>query len=371
MSKTLIAIATLIGTIIGAGILGIPYVIMKSGLGIGLFHLILVGVIMTIVMLYLGEIALRTRKNHQLAGYAEKYLGKKGKILMFIAFAFGIYSAILAYLIGEGNSLSFLFFNNGDYSLQFGILFWFFLSILTYSGLKALEEGELIGITLILGMVVAVTIFSWDKIEISNLIYNNYENFFVPFGVILFAFLGFAAIPEVERILGKDKKPLKKTILFANILVFFLYLIFTIVVLGFKGSLTPQLSTIALGKRFIVLGILTMFTSYLALSIALIDSLKLDFHISKNKAFLYVISIPLALFILLDTFQLAQFTKVLGIGGVISGGLTAILILFMVKSAKKNGDVKPAYSIPYSKVLNWILILIFVIGAVLEISSLI
>jgi heme/copper-type cytochrome/quinol oxidase subunit 2 len=63
-----------------------------------------------------------------------------------------------------------------------------------------------------------------------------------------------------------------------------------------------------------------------------------------------------------------SFVKVLGVGGVISGGLTAILILLMVKSAKKKGDRKPEYSIPYSKILTYILAAIFIIGAVLEIA---
>jgi hypothetical protein len=58
-----------------------------------------------------------------------------------------------------------------------------------------------------------------------------------------------------------------------------------------------------------------------------------------------------------------NFTSVLGIGGVISGGLTAILILVMIPKAKIHGDVKPAYSIPYNKFLAGILILIFIIGA--------
>jgi len=88
---------TLTGTIIGAGILGLPYVFSKAGFLVGIFWLILLGFIMLFVNLSLGEISLRTKKIHQLPGYAEKYLGKKGKIIMFFAVIFGIYSALLAY----------------------------------------------------------------------------------------------------------------------------------------------------------------------------------------------------------------------------------------------------------------------------------
>ena len=371
MTKTFIAICTLIGTVIGAGILGIPYVIMKTGLGIGIAHLILLAIIITITTLYLGEIALRTKANHHLTGYAGLYLGAKGKKLMFIAFAFGIYAALLAYLIGEGESLSHLFLGSAQYSLYFGIAFWAFLSILTYFGLKALEKGESIGVILIFIMIISITVLAWNKIDVSNLTYNNFENLFLPFGVILFAYLGFSSIPEIERILGDNKKPMKKSIITAYILCFVVYAIFAAVVLGYKGVATPQIATLALGKPFILLGMFTMFTSYFVLSIALVDTFRFDYKMKKIKAWLYTISIPLILYLILEFFQIAQFTKVLGIGGVISGGLTAILILLMVKKAKKLGIEKPEYSIPYSKILTYILIAIFVIGAVLEITSLI
>jgi tyrosine-specific transport protein len=227
MSKTLQATSSLIGAVIGAGILGIPYVVMKSGFGIGMINLILVAIILMITILYLGEIALRTRKNHQLPGYAEKYLGKKGKLVMFISFAFGIYSATLAYIIGEADSLSHLFFNSSEYVLYFGIAFWAVMSVLSYFGIKALEEGEEIGIILIFILIISITVLAWNKIDTSNLYYNNPHFFFLPFGVMLFAFMGFAAIPEIERILGKERKLMKRTIITSYISVFIIYALFT------------------------------------------------------------------------------------------------------------------------------------------------
>jgi len=372
MNKTFIAIATLIGTIIGAGFLGIPFVVMRSGFFIGSIIMILIAIIITIINLYLGEISLRTKTNHQLTGYAELYLGKKGKLLMFIAFSFGIYSALLAYLVGEADSLSFLFFQNTQHSLLFGIIFWLSLTIITLFGIEALKNGEELGVILIIIMMLSISILYWNQIDSSNLTYNNPTQFFVPFGVILFAFLGFAAIPEIERILNskKSKKQTKKIILVSNLLVLLVYLIFTAIVLGSKGQATPAIATLALGRPFIILGIITMFTSYLALTTALVNTFKLDFHISKIKAWIYTISLPLILFLALNKFRLVNFTKILGIGGVISGGLTAILILLMVKNAKKTGNRKPEYTIPYSKILTIIIVLILSIATFLEIMNL-
>lgn len=367
MSRTYIAVATLIGTIIGAGILGIPYVASLSGFPIAFFHMVLIAVMLIIIMLYLGEIGLRTEKTHQLTGYASLYLGKRGEKLMFIAIAFEVYSAVLAYLTGIGESLSFLIYNDITHALSLGIFFWVFMSILCYFGLKALSRGEELGVSIIIILIISIIVITFNKVEISNLTYINTNNFFMPFGVILFAFLGFVAVPEMQRILKKDKDKTKKVIITANIVVLIIYALFTLVVLGARGLSTPEIATLALGKIFIILGIFTMFTSYLALSIALTDALKFDYNVKRFNAWLITVIPPILIFILLQFYNINSFTKILGIGGVLSGGLTAILIIFMFKNAKTLGKRKPEYSIPYSSILSWILIAIFVIGATMVI----
>jgi amino acid permease len=369
MSKTFTALMVLMGTIIGAGILGIPYVVSQSGFPIGIMHIVLLGILMAIIMLYLGEIVLRTKGNHQLSGYAEKYLGKKGKILMFLAFAAGIYSAILAYLIAEGKSLSYLIFNSPIHQFELGIIFWIFLSAITYFGIKALEEGDTVGVIVVFTMIVSISVYFANKISITNLTSIFPSNLFVPFGVVLFAFLGFSAIPELKRILDKEQKPLRGIIITAYLLTALIYIIFAAIVLGFMGNKTPEVATIALGKPFIVLGMITMFTAYLSLSVAMIDSYRFDFKKSRRVAWLCTIIIPLILFIILSLTNNAAFTQVLGIGGILSGGLTAVIVLFMAEKAKTKGKIKPYYSIPYSKLFKWLITAIFALAAILEIKN--
>ena len=64
--KILNATSLLIGTTIGAGFLGIPYVFAKAGFLVGTLHLFLVGGIMLFINLLLGEISLRDRKSTRL-----------------------------------------------------------------------------------------------------------------------------------------------------------------------------------------------------------------------------------------------------------------------------------------------------------------
>src|SRR3990167_1848687 len=86
-----IAITSLIGTIIGAGILGLPYVISQVGLFYGAILIVLLGLAFLGINLFLGEIVLRTNGKHQLTGYAEKYLGPKGKKIMAFSFFIRIF----------------------------------------------------------------------------------------------------------------------------------------------------------------------------------------------------------------------------------------------------------------------------------------
>ena len=160
---------------------------------------------------------------------------------------------------------------------------------------------------------------------------------------------------------------MKKTILISYAIVSLIYIAFTIVVLGMNGRNTPEIATFGLGKIFIILGALTMAGSYLALSVSFADILRFDFKKSKIKSWAYSIFPPLIIFLLLHLLNADSFIKVLGISGVVSGGLTAVLILMMVKKAKTLGDREPEYSIPYSKILAIILILIFLTGTILEI----
>jgi len=135
------AVATLIGTVIGAGIFAIPYVVAKSGFLIGAFYIVFIGLSILMINLYIGEIALRTKENHQLTGYAEKYLGKWGKRIMTFSMIFGIYGALTAYLIGEGNVLSAIF---GGPPLVYSLLFFVVVSAIIYVGLKLIKRFEVL-----------------------------------------------------------------------------------------------------------------------------------------------------------------------------------------------------------------------------------
>jgi len=366
-NKFISAIAILVGTVIGAGFLGIPYVVAKSGFVIGVLFMLIIALFMLILKLYMGEITLRTKGNHQLTGYAEKYLGKSGKFLMFFAMIFGIYSALIAYMIGEGQSLSYILFGNFNYSLVFSLLFWLILSYLTFIGLRALKKYEKISMFIILFLFIIIFFKYLGNVNVDNLSYINKENLFLPFGVILFSFLGFSAMPEVKRILLGKEKLMKEVIIIGITIPLIVYLLFTFIIVGVFGIGVNEIATLTLGRFFSLIGVLTMFTAYFVLSLAIRDMFRFDLNLGRFKGWILCSIVPLVLFLLVYFFGLNSFIAILGTAGIVSGGITGILILFMNYKAKREGNRKPEYQIKINKLIIFLLSLILILGVVFEI----
>jgi len=387
--KFLMAITTLVGTIVGAGILGIPYVVAKAGLLYGLLLILTIGIGFIFLNLFAGEFILRTKEQHQLTGYAEKYLGKKGKMVMAFSLIFSIYGALTAYLIGEGatiNSIITTLFGKGSginiFSLPaeliYSLLFFVVAFLIIFHGIKAAGKTELILISLLTLVVIFISIFSYNKVNYNNFSLFNPAYFFMPYGIIIFAFLASPAIPEVQEVLGKNKKLMKRTIIIGSIIPIVLYLLFAfsvslVVGLGNFELLQPneRIATIALslyshpflGVAANLLAVLAMFTSFLTLGIALIEVYHYDYKLPLSLSMLLTFSLPLLIVI----FNLTSFIIILGLTGAIAGGLDGIMIILMYWKSKVLGNRKPEYTLKPHRVLGTAFIILLSLGIIYQI----
>lgn len=377
--KSLIAITTLIGTIVGAGILAIPYVVSQSGFLIGFIIIVLLGLGILFLNLLVGEIVLRTKQQHQLTGYAEKYLGKWGKRVMTFSLLFSLYGALTAYLIGEGETLKSIF--HFGTPLMYSLIFFTITFLIIYKGVKAAGKVELILIALLLLVITLIGIFSYEDINADYLTTTNLAKFFIPYGVIFFAFIGYPAIPEMQEELEQERGRMKKAIIIGSLIPIVLYVCFTFFVVGIIGLenfelLEPnqRIATIALsvysspilGTFANIVAVLAMFTSFLTIGIALTEVYEYDYFFSRRKALLVAFSIP----VLVTIFKLSTFITVIAITGAVAGGLEGILIILMYWKAKFLGERKPEYSLKprkILKVLSVILVLLFTLGIIYQI----
>ncbi len=370
-----IATTTLIGTIVGAGILAMPYAIAKVGFLYGFLLIIALGAVILHLNLFTGEIVLRTRGQHQLTGYVEKYLGSWGKRVMTFSLVFSIYGALTAYLIGQGESFRAIF---GGEPIIYMIAFFAIGAFIVSRGIKATGRAELILIIALIIIVAVIGLFSLDKIDPQRYTGFNPAFVFLPYGVILFAFMGIAAIPELQEELEQEKHKMKKAIIIGSIVPVVLYLVFTVVVVGIVGVndfelLEPnqRIATIALGLYSHpllgvlanLMAILSMTTSFLALATAMTEMYVFDFGLRRNVALALTLIVPA----LLAFFDLTTFIVAVGMTGAIAGGLDGILIMLTYWKAKTEGEREPEYSMPAHKVLGTLILIVFALGIIYQV----
>ncbi len=359
------SVAILSGCVVGAGVLGLPYVVAKAGFLTGLLTISVLGVIVVFLCLYFGEVVLRTKGNHQMTGYAGIYLGKFGKYLMSLLFWFGITGALTAYMLGVGDS-AFAILKIGS-PILYSIIFFIIGTVILFFGLRVVAGAELLLFFAIMLIVVIITLFSLPHLNSANIdLTLKPAKLLLPYGVSLFAFLGLQAVPEMKRELNKNKRKLKKAILIGMTIPFLLYLIFPAIVVSVSGLETTELATTGLGKFIGPLGyilgnifaMLTMSTSFFILGLALKDSLMFDYRMNRHLAWFLTCTIPFGLAVS----KVASFIEIIGLVGVVMGGIEGILVTLMIIQAKKHGNRKPEYSIPINWIALALLFLLFIGG---------
>tara|TARA_Y100000310_G_C20682751_1_gene816986 strand:+ start:1678 stop:2841 length:1164 start_codon:yes stop_codon:yes gene_type:complete len=377
MNRNMIgAVATLVGAIIGAGVLGLPYVFAKSGILLGLCSLVLIGSVVILMNMMLGEVTLRTKRSHMLPWLAELLLGKSGKVLMFLGLFVGVWGAMVAYLIGVGESIAAIYGSTLIFGINanlfFSLAFFITASALVYFGLRAVTRGEMIMATATVVIILALCAWGLFRLDFSNLTTISWKNIFVPYGVILFAMLGAPTVPEIRRILEKDKRAIKKALLIGTLIPLTLYALFAIVTVGITGLATTEIATIGLGNSLgiaaVFLGnlfaVFAMASSYVILGLALKDSITDGLRMRHWLAFLLTVFVPLIIFLL----GVKSFINVIGMTGALAGALFGILIALMWREAKRNGQRKPEFSIRFPGA-SYLLIAVFSLGVVYTILN--
>lgn len=366
------ATAILIGTIVGAGMFGIPYVVAQSGFLVGAIFLFgLAGVTLIIHLIY-GEIVCRTEQKHRLVGYAEKYLGIWGKRIVTIALLFGLYGALLVYIIITGEFLSVIFSPLiGGSPLVYSLIFFVISVFAVFKDLVLVKRLELI-MTLFLIFIIFLIFFSGlPHFDTSNLKTFNLKYFFLPYGVIFWALAGGSAIPEIREVFKTDGKKYKKAIIFGTLIPVLLYFLFMFITIGMSGAhTTPEPFeglTGLLGNEIIILGailgVLASMTSFFVLGVSLKKIFWYDYKMNKNLSWFLVCVIPLVGFL----FGLREFIPIISFLGVVLGALEGTSIILIYKKAKKLGDREPEYSLKIPNILVYSLILIFVLGFIYQI----
>lgn len=369
----LTAMATLVGTAIGAGIFGLPYVVAKAGFFPSLMLIFLLGMMMLLSNLMYGEVILRTRGHCRLVSCAHKYMGENGKRSAAIISFLSLYCGNLVYIILSGTFLNaFLSPLLGGSEFWYSSLAFVFILLITYCGSRIFSAIESWMTLFLLVLIIAVAYRGAFHIDPQNLWTGDPASLFLPFGVILFSLGANTAIPEIVSIVSRRPQRIEKIITGGTVFYTLLYVVFVGVVVGVTGADTSAESFAGLSRHLgdgvitagFLIGFLAVITSYLVCNIALKDIFHYDYHLEERTSRLLAAVVPYALFLL----GFRDFIRVVNFAGGITGGLFGILLILIFYNAKTKGDKKPAYEIKVSRSVSFLMILVYLLGIIYEIS---
>ncbi|MBI2021187.1 amino acid permease [Candidatus Giovannonibacteria bacterium] len=336
------AVGILCGMIIGSGMFALPFAVNVSGI---LPSIIAAGIAFFLVLsmhLAYGEIVVNTWERHRLPGYAGLYLGRWGNWLAKISQTLGFNTALVIYASLAGIFLVTIF--GGDRFL-WSILFLFIMSLVLFfepvSGIGKINIIFVISIVFVTLIISGFAFGSGTFENLSNTAFVGKDPFFA-FGVFVFALTGLSVIADARDIFGgKDAHKLRKVIFVGTSVPFFLYIIFIAAVLmAIDGKVTQnviQSMAEVLGRNAVILGatvgVMAMFSAFLALGYDLKEIYELDVGVSKNSSWALATIIPIIIF----TLGAGDFIKLMSLMGGIFISIDGFLVLAILNRLQKSG----------------------------------
>ena len=329
----------LLGMIIGAGTFALPYGFEKAGIGRSLALFGLVFLISWILHLLYAAIIYSTPGRHRFPGYVGRFLGVKAERAALVFTFFGSWGAMLAYGVLGGVFLHTAF---GISAFMGGLVFFMAGGFLFFLPLKSVGRANFY---LTLPLLIFILVLAWElapAVNVENFASSGSSDWFLLYGILLFAFGGYSALPDLHDVLGANSRALSKKIIFASLFIAAVfYLVFIFAIWGASGPNATPDAFLGLGKaagRGIIMvgsliGILAVFTSYVVFGADLKLTFRYDYRIPETFSWLLAFLPPVFLFWLGFT----DLVKILSLVGSVGLGVFAVFVLLI--SWKKRGEL--------------------------------
>ncbi|MDH4869506.1 amino acid permease [Pseudomonas sp. BN515] len=349
------AVAMIVGTNIGAGVLSMAYASRKAGFMPLLLWLAVAGVFTTISMLYVSETALRTRTHNQLSGLAQRYVGSFGAWAIFLSVAVNSIGALIAYMSGSGKILSAFL---GISPALGSVLFFLPAALVLYLGLGAIGKGEKfisIGMVSMIVVLVVATLVN-ENTDVARLLEGDWIYMVPVFNIAVFCFSAQYIVPEMARGFSHAPSQLPKAVITGMLVTFCLLAIVPMSVISLNGlENQTEVATLAWGQALgqwafytaNTFALCAMLTSYWGLGGSFLTNIFDKFHKlgpeNQPKTRLLVLGSVCVPPFLLAYSGMVGFVNALYFAGAFSGVILSIMPILMLRSARRHGDLQPAW----------------------------
>ncbi len=230
------SILLLVGTSIGAGMLGLPIAAAQLGFGGSVILLFVCWLVMTAGAFLILEVNLWLPQNNNLISMARATMGPLGQIISWIIYLLLLYSLLCAYIAGGSDLFHQLLTAAG---LVFSpaisaIIFTFILGFVVYLGIHAVDYTNRFLMIFKFAAYFLLVIFLLPFISLDKLADGNLHHLGSASAITVTATaFGFSTIiPSLRVYFAGDIKKLKKAIIIGSSIPFFCYLVWDAVIMG-------------------------------------------------------------------------------------------------------------------------------------------
>jgi amino acid permease len=339
----------LVGTIIGAGIFGVPMVFARMGLVTGSIVFWGVALLMLATHLLFIDLIARDKQQRRLPGYVGHVLGGWSEKLAIVTHSFHLIGASLAYLILGGEFFGIILEHvlPGVDVLFWQILFWVGGAVTVLSGLKSLSKVESVMTWGLIFVMVLMTAIAGLQIEGPILLNSNWAQSAAGLGIFVFALSGITIMPEIYEIGKRNVRRARLVTIAASLLTAFLTFAFAVAMYLAAGEGLVISSAIALNSIFPpafgwilpLFGFLAVATSFLATAFDLQAMFQYDMKLSRWWAMSLTLGVPLLLLFI----TMRDFFTTIDIVGAVFGAANALLVVVAAGFVMRHGKNRPAF----------------------------
>ena len=355
----------LFGTIVGAGIFGLPFVVQQAGYASGLFWMIVLAGAVTLTHLLYAEVVMATPGQHRLVGYVRIHLGPWAERLEAFSSVIGLFGSSLAYLILGGlfiSQISEAFF---PVSAFWGSLLLFSFGLMVVRKGTAFLTGVDFWMTLVeMGSILLLTFIAATAVRTEHLATLQLDHALLPYGIVLFAYGGLTVVTEVREIVGGDPRKVRRSVVAGTLMAVGLTIAFVTMVVGALGPATTPEAIGGLSQKFggslpllgAVAGFFSILTSYIVFTDYLNKQFRQDFNVRPLLAAVAAVGFPFMLYLM----GVRSFGRILELVGAVLIGVEGMFVAMMylkVKREKRPGVLKVPNGVVY------LLLLVYAAGA--------
>ena len=287
------------GTMIGAGMLGMPMATARSGFIPGCLTTIGVWLFMLMTGILLLEVCLKMPKGSNFLSISEHFLGKFGKYFIGLMFVFLYYSLLVAYIAGGAPLFSELIYGRVSSSSTVYLIFSLVFGLIVFLGTKWVDRINIALSFSMYALFVFIMFISVNTISISNLSQHDFSKILISVPVLFGAFGYHNVIPSLCDYLERDRKVLILSIVFGTLISLTVYLVWQQAVLGSVSRESLQiamkegktcisaLQMVSVNSKLYLFGkyfaVSALATSLLGVSLSVVDFLKDGFSNYKIK----------------------------------------------------------------------------------------